>query len=193
MSETIQELMDNENEEEDDEEDESYEEDEDEEDEDEDDDDEDDDDSGDEDDVPIEEDLSAPLFAAIFTGEITVVKSVPGVLDLLQRTNFGSTPLYIAARDGHLDIVRYFVDQGEIHPTVCSMSSIIRPYNAIAMLSIQHYDQWHTRILSTIQTCLPMIHLRCLRGCCELRRPESPARRCKARPSAGGAVPGRTR
>ena len=116
MSETIQELMDNENEEEDDEEDESYEEDEDEEDEDEDDDDEDDDDSGDEDDVPIEEDLSAPLFAAISTGEIIVVKSVPGVLDLLQRTNFGSTPLYIAARDGHLDIVRYFVDQGEIQP-----------------------------------------------------------------------------
>ena len=115
MSETIQELMNNENEEDDDEDDESYE---DEDDDDEEEEDEDEDEwSGDEDnDVPIEEDLSEPLFAAILTGDIAVVKSVPGPMDLLQRTNFGSTPLYLAARSGHLDIVRYFIDQGEIQP-----------------------------------------------------------------------------
>ena len=113
MSETIQELMENEIEEEDDDdEDESYEE--------EQEDDEDESDESDEwsdedenDDSPIEEDLTPPLFAAIVTGDVTLVQSLPKPLDLLQRSNFGSTPLYIAARHGHLDIVRYFVELGK--------------------------------------------------------------------------------
>ena len=113
MSETLQELRDNQNEEEDDEDDESYEE------QDEDDDDEEDEDDyedEDDDDTSIEvevEDLSAPLFAAIVTGDFTVVKSF-ACINLSARTNLGSYPLIIEAKYGHLDIVRYFMYEGEI-------------------------------------------------------------------------------
>ena len=119
MSETIQELMENEIEEEDDDdEDESYKE---EQEEDEDESDESDEwsDEDENDDSPIEEDLTSPLFAAVVTGDVTVVQSLPKPLDLLQRSNFGSTPLYIAARHGHLDIVRYFVELGK-QPQMCN-------------------------------------------------------------------------